>query len=70
MTGQRDAIEVLRDCLQIIEDIPKLVMNRQITDEQARACLDLAAEYMDAILKPSYRKLEKESKPLVASEPT
>jgi len=48
MTGQRDNIEVLRDCINILRDLEDV----RISGDQKRAITHYIDETMEAILSP------------------
>lgn len=52
MTGQRDNIEVLRDCLRILQEVDSVTL----TGKQNRAIKHYVEETMDAILRPLYKE--------------
>ncbi len=65
MTGQTNQMQVLRDCLSVIEDIPNLVTRNQISQKQAAALFRLTNDYLDELLAPIYAMIEKENQPLM-----
>lgn len=60
MTGQRTDIEVVRDCLRILDETQKLREIELLTERDAAAIHILVTENLEAILQAAYRKLDRE----------
>ena len=60
MTGQRTDIEVIRDCLSILEDIDRQYKMGKLTEFDVQAIELAVQENLDAILRPYVHKLSKQ----------
>ena len=59
MTGQRTDIEVIRDCLSILEDVDRQYRAGKLTEFDVQAIELAVQENLDAILRPYLHKLSK-----------
>lgn len=64
MTGQRDQIEVIRDCLRILEFIISEDGEASLTTKQITALEILATEHLDSLLEPIYHRIENTEEPI------
>ena len=60
MTGQRTDIEVIRDCLSILEDVDRQYRAGKLTEFDVQAIELAVQENLDAILRPYVHKLSKQ----------
>lgn len=54
MTGQRNIIEVIRDCLRIMEDSDRLYKQGKLNENEFLAIERTVQEHLDEILRAMY----------------
>jgi hypothetical protein len=69
MPGQKEQVEVVRDCLRILQFINSQFAGACLTAEQIQALDIMAHENLDALLQPIYHKMKKDSVKLEAALP-